>query len=67
MVLEPSHGEETQRYTLSPANPDVAHHTSSAKFSATQPVAEDCGHKSSKWSIYKPVEVMLQYLPYGAQ
>ena len=64
MVLNPSNGQETQRYILSPADHDIVHHASSAKFSAKKPVAEDCGHK---WSIiYKPVEIMLQYLPYGA-
>ena len=66
VVLNPSNGADTQRYFLTPAEPDIVHHVSSAKFSAKKPVAEDCGHKWSQWSIYRPVEIMLQYLPSGA-
>ena len=51
---QPSIGADTQRYFLTPTELDIVHHASSAKFGAKKPVAEDCGHKWSKWSIYRP-------------
>jgi len=63
VILWPQEGEETQRFILTPSYPDLVHQTapSSAKFRAQEPAVENCGHK---WSFYRPVEAILQYLPY---
>jgi hypothetical protein len=62
VILLPANGEQTQRFILTLLNPDL-HQTahSSAKFRVQEPAVENCGHK---WSLYRPVEAMLQYLPY---
>ena len=65
VVLEPANGEDTQRFIITRAD-DIVPQTAppSAKFRPQEPVGEDS--EQHGWSFGGPVEVMLQYLAYGA-
>jgi len=63
VILAPAEGEPMQLYNFIPFDLDLVHQTvaSSAKFRAKEHAVENCGHK---WSVYRPIEVIPQYLPY---
>jgi len=64
VILLPEEGDTTQRFTITPVDRDLVHQIapSSAKFGAEEPDVKNCGHK---WTFFRQVKVILQYLPYG--